>query len=740
MHEKLRNQLDLLGVNAANVPNNQQWKALLECISNSYQDQDDSSLDGSLVGVAAPTDQKQLIENQLQTILDTLPDALFLIDENGRYLDVLAGADKLIFHSSQEIINKTLDELFSKAKAKKFHHAIDRALASGEPQKVDYQLRTDDKEMFFEGRIVPTKITEQGLKTVVFLSKDITETKELNRNARLLDTVINGAQEGVVIISDNQKVVYANPAMESITGYSAHELMAEGQGFLRHDLDKSLYEMICEQAREVDRWQSEISIHHKEGGERAIWLSLDTLRNDEGEIDYFVALLNDVTAIHESRAALEHVATHDSLTSLPNRALFEVRLEQAVSRSLRQQARGALLLLDLDRFKQVNDSLGHAVGDNLLIQVAERLQFASRMEDTVARFGGDEFTIVLEDLDSEMHAARVAEKILQVFQEPVIVGHLRLNVSTSIGISIFPEDANTSDLLLQHADAAMYVAKAAGGGQYSFYTQNLSEMALANISMQSALRRDLTDGVLELVYQPQFRLDGGELVGMEALVRWPQADGSVAMPGDFIGMAEVSGLIEPLGLWVLSEVCKQGKYWRSKGIDFKCLSVNVSSRQLANPSFSDQITALLEDCDLLGSELELEVTESMVIHEGGVPHQNLDRLHALGIKLAIDDFGTGHSSLVNLKRFPLSRLKIDQSFIRDVGKDANDEAIVGATIALAKELGMEVIAEGVETEQQASFLEMLMCDVVQGHFYSKPLSAEEIEARFFCEVVNETVG
>lgn len=738
MHRTLIRQLRKLGLQQDKAPDTQAWQALLEVLSTSYREADEGrylierSLQISSREMAELYARRsERLEDRLQAILGALPDLLFLIDDQGRYLEVLTGDEALLVAPVEQMRGARLQEFIPKDTAEQLLGVIRAAIQSGELQIVKYEHASCRGELHtFEGRVQPSGYKVGGRHTVVFLAHDITLQESSARNARLLEVVISAAREGVVIVGRDRRVLYANPSALEITGFTELELLEGDRGFLRHEQDRALCDAICTQANQGSHWQDEIEIHTKMGEKRLVWLNLDTLRNEAGELEYFVAIINDITDIHRSRAELEHVATHDILTGLPNRALFEERLEQALSRARRQKGHGALLLLDLDRFKQINDSLGHTVGDGLLVEVAQRLMRASRVEDLVSRLGGDEFTLVLEDLEDIEQAAVVARKILNVFKEPMMIESLTLDVSTSIGIATFPAEGESIGDLLKQADAAMYKAKEAGGNQFRFHTPELSECAMSNISLQSALRAAVSAGALRVFYQPQFDLASGDLRGLEALLRWPRPDGSLMLPEEFIGVAEVSGLIEPLGLWVLREVCAQAAAWQEQDLDYLSIAVNVSGRQLVNPGFAGQVAELLERFDLPGHRLEIEITESMVIHEGDMRHRNLYELHALGIRLAIDDFGTGHSSLVNLKRFPLHRLKIDRSFIHDMGKDPNDEAIVGATIALAKELGMEVVAEGVETSFQQQFLRELGCDLVQGYLYADPMSAEQVTRCF----------
>jgi len=738
LHQTLLQQLREMGLDRGRIPSLSAWQAMLDSVSASYHaaEEDLAQIESAFRISAGEIDQlyasehKQL-EGRLAAIVGALPDLLFLIDDEGRYLEAITGDEQLLFLPPQDLKYRRMHDVMPREQAERFLEVIQTAIGTSELQVVEYSLPTMQGESRdFEGRVVPTGYELGGHATVVFLARDITLQQQSVRNARLLETVINVAREGVLILDGNRRVVYANKAAGEITGLTGEELLAGTGGFLSRQLDRVSCDAgdggVC-----VGRhWQEEIEIRPVGSASRTIWVSVDTQCRDEQQIDYYIVIMNDVTGIHQSRAQLQHVATHDALTGLPNRALFEERLEQAVSRARRQNAHGALLLIDMDDFKRINDSLGHSIGDAMLTEVANRLQEASRVEDMVARLGGDEFTIILEDLESSGHAARVSNKVLEVFTRPMMVDGLSLESSISIGIATFPVEGDSIADLVAQADAAMYRAKQAGGNQFAYHTPELSSAMISNIALQEALRGALLNSELQVLYQPQFGVRNGDFRGLEALLRWPLGDGVVRMPDDFIEIAEVSGLIDPLGLWVLEEVCRQAVRWRKRELAYVRISVNVSGRQLANPGFARQVEELLDKYRIPGSDIEIEITETMEIHEGDTRHRNLDRLHALGIRLAVDDFGTGHSSLLNLKRFPLHRLKIDRSFIRDVGVEANDEAIVGATVALGRNLGLEVVAEGVETHQQLQFLSDLKCDVVQGFLFAEPMSALQV-SQFF---------
>jgi diguanylate cyclase (GGDEF)-like protein len=393
--------------------------------------------------------------------------------------------------------------------------------------------------------------------------------------------------------------------------------------------------------------------------------------------------------------------------------------------------------MDLDRFKTVNDNLGHQIGDNLLIQVTKRLQNICRKTDTLARLGGDEFTLIVEDVDKVEELSIIAEKILNMFLEPFELGNYKLDVSSSIGVSVFPQDSMDPGELIRHADTAMYSAKENGRNNFRFYTEELTSNAYEYFEIEIAMRSALQFDQFFLVYQPQFDLITNEIIGVEALIRWLHPKLGVISPARFIPVAETTGQIEQIGEWVITETARQTRTWDQAGLPPFTVSLNISRKQLIVPGLSWSVSQIIDDVGIDGSRFEFEITESSILDRQEIVYANLKELKSMGISLAIDDFGTGYSSLVNLKQFPLSRLKIDQSFVRDVTKDTNDEAIIRATIALGKSLQLAIIAEGVETEEQREFLIREGCEHAQGYLYSEPLLPEQIIELF--QKVNRTM-
>lgn len=428
----------------------------------------------------------------------------------------------------------------------------------------------------------------------------------------------------------------------------------------------------------------------------------------------------------QSAERLSHLASYDTLTGLPNRTLFLDRLMQAMARINRDEKMLALLLLDMDRFKEVNDTFGHDTGDRLLEAVANRLQQGLREVDTIARLGGDEFTMILENIGGTEVAASVAKKIVDVFTQPFVLNERELFIMPSIGIALYPHDAQDANTLLRNADIAMYHAKRKGDGKFRFYTEQMHAQTTHQSNLETGLRSALARGDFTLHYQPQIEIKSGRIVGLEALIRWHNEVLGTVMPDQFIPLAEGSGLIESIGEWVLRTACTQNKAWQEAGLTPLPVAVNLSARQFRQKDLLETILCILRDTGLDPRYLELEITESVIMSQSEEAVSTLQRLSALGVQISIDDFGSGYSSLAYLKRFAVDRLKINQSFVRDISADPDDMAIVTAIIAMTRSLQLTVTAEGVETEEQLSFLESLNCDDYQGYYFSRPIPADQM--------------
>ncbi|HEB66993.1 MAG TPA: EAL domain-containing protein, partial [Gammaproteobacteria bacterium] len=436
----------------------------------------------------------------------------------------------------------------------------------------------------------------------------------------------------------------------------------------------------------------------------------------------------DISERMQVQERLQHMAHHDALTDLPNRNLFLDRLQQALIRARHHDRLVAVMFMDLDRFKNINDTLGHNTGDQLLLQLSERLKHSVRDGDTIARFGGDEFAILLDDVDNENSIAAVAQKLLQTLSEPFHVNSHELFITASIGIAIFPHDGDDPDTLLRNADVAMYRAKELGKNNYQFYSDDMSARNFERLTLENHLRHALARQQFVLYYQPQVDARLDRIVGVEALLRWQHPELGLVSPSNFIALLEETGLIEDVGKWVLETACRQSKNWHDAGFDDLQMSVNISSRQFNNTEFIDVLHDTLDRTGVNPECLELELTESMLMRQASSVVTALKSLNELGVRFAIDDFGTGYSSLSYLRRFPIETIKIDRSFIRDITDDPDDAAITRAIVVMARNLSLKVIAEGVETEKQLAFLEENDCHLIQGFYYSPPVPVAEMTA------------
>ncbi len=503
------------------------------------------------------------------------------------------------------------------------------------------------------------------------------------------------------------------------------------------DVAQSMWDIDAAARHNQQPYELELDLMHKDGSLHTYLIVKFPLRNQDNTIFGVCTIGTDITerkiaenALREQQSRLNFMAFHDSLTALPNRSLFYDRIYHGLARARRSNTKVALMLLDIDRFKIINDSLGHDAGDVLLKAIAMRLNEAVRDMDTVARLGGDEFVIVLEAIHDMDDVILVANKLLSTLACPLDISGHSITTTVSIGVSVFPEDGKDTDELLKNADIAMYKAKEAGKNNCQFYTKGMNATAVNYLLLENDLRRAIELNQLMLHYQPQIDLNTNDIIGVEALVRWQHPDRGLISPAHFISLAEETGLIVPMGDWVLREACRQQKEWLNRGIHVGKIAVNLSTRQFRQKNFPEKIASILQSLDLSPEYFELEITESCAMEHAGETINQLNQLRQMGLYIAIDDFGTGYSSLAYLQRFPIQKLKIDRSFIHDIHDDINDAAIAKSIIGLAHNMQICVVAEGVENQYQADWLRDKGCDQVQGFMYAKPMSAKQLELHF----------
>ncbi len=625
----------------------------------------------------------------------------------------------------QSILGRPVREVIGEEGYREIAPHIERVIA-GETVTYERTVKAaDGGERVLEVNLRPQR-DESGRTVAAFvLIHDITRHRMAELSVReseeRLQKFADATRSGIVFHEDGI-VTDCNDAILRLIGYRYDEIV--GTAIIQY-VSPDFREQALEMVRKGIERPYESEIIARDG--TPIPVEFEGRLMPFNNKEYRLSVVRDIRRRKASQARIHFLAHHDLLTGLPNRALLLERLEFILAAARRRGTQAALLFMDLDNFKTVNDSLGHAAGDALLKILAERIPAMLRGVDVVSRHGGDEFLVVLPEVQAD-GPIPVAEKLLAAISEPMVLEGQSISVSASIGIALYPRDGETPEALIRSADAAMYLAKERGRSNYQFFNRGLAEAAYRALTLETRLREAIRDGSFLVHYQPQVRVDTGAVIGVEALIRWPQADGSWIEPNDFIPVAEQRGLIRTIGKWVLREACRQNRKWQDAGIAPLPVAVNLSSIQFRQKDFVREVEEALGESGLDAQFLAFELTESMLMGDTGDMARTLEGLKALGVKLAIDDFGTGHSSLMHLKRFPIDKLKIDRTFVRDLPDDADDRAIAGAIIDLARNMGITSIAEGVDRPEQLDFLKSRGCEEAQGHLFCRAMPAAEIAA------------
>lgn len=554
---------------------------------------------------------------------------------------------------------------------------------------------------------------------------DISARKAAEEQIRLLATVFDSVSDGILVIDRALTICAVNPAFTRITGLRRQDLIGQAPRLSAPGFEeRGLIERICALADDTGHWRGELGCVRPEYQPFAAWVSVTTVRNPDGRTEYFVLACSDITDRKQQEDRIRYQANFDALTNLPNRRFLHEQLDQAIRLAAPGQKRLAVAFLDLDRFKQINDSLGHRAGDTLLKQVARRLRNASRATDIVGRYGGDEFVMIFPNIDDRFSGSFLAEKLLYSFSDPFQLPERELFCTPSIGIAFYPDHADTADGLIRCADLAMYHSKRASPRHYTLFSQEMLQQSSRRLDLEHDLRHAIQRDEFVMHYQPKYDLETERIVGAEGLVRWMHPSGVLISPAEFIPIAEETGLIAQLGQLTLRKVCQQAQAWRQAGLLLDGIAVNLSPREFHDANIVQLVRTVLDNTGLPPDFLELELTEGAMVVDVDHAVDTLRRLKGLGVRLAIDDFGTGYSSLAYLKRFPIDTLKIDRSFVRDVATNATDTAIIDTIIGLASSLGFSVVAEGVETIAQALVLRERNCRYAQGYLICRPLPTD----------------
>ncbi|MBS1213759.1 MAG: sensor diguanylate cyclase, partial [Proteobacteria bacterium] len=690
---------------------------------------DDQGRVSSVLAIGRDISALKESERQLRTLVENLPDMVVRFDREGRYTYASPNVSRNFGLPQESIIGKAIPQIHAQVagEGKSLVDLVEQAFQQAVPNGCEVAWSMPEGRRVFDVRHIPELGEDGKVVSVLGIARDITDSRRAEEKLRQAQRAFDYTTEGVMITDAQGNIVAVNRAFTAITGYQEAEVIGKNTRVLSSGKqDTSFYRDLWASLRKSGVWVGEIWNRRKDGEIYPEWLTISAVEDAEGRVTHYVGVFSDITSVKRSQEALDFLAHHDSLTELPNRLLCKSRLEHALHHAKREGEQLAVLYVDLDRFKGVNDSLGHPVGDDLLRTVANRMAGRLRAEDTLARMGGDEFVILLEQDVSPHTVAQVANKVLDLFLEPMCIGEHELYITASIGISLYPADGQDADTLLKNADLAMYQAKNQGRNSFQFYAPTLTTQAKERLYLENALRRALDQGELSVAYQPQVDMNTGILIGTEALLRWSHKELGWVPPSRFIPLAEEMGLIGRLGAWILREACRQMILWRNEGLAVPKVAVNLSVQQLERESLPSVIAEILGETGLEATRLELEVTESMIMRQAQRALGVMEGLGELGLKLAVDDFGTGYSSLSYLTQLPLHSLKIDRSFVRDLGTEPGDEAIAKAIISMADSLGLEVLAEGVETQEQASWLMRAGCRFGQGYLFGKPITAAEV--------------
>lgn len=677
---------------------------------------------------------KQIVEekyrNRLLATLESAQDFISIADTNRRIIYYNKAAIDMLRLPS----DWTYDELYIQ------HHPEDVSqllLLEGLPtanEKGTWSgetvILTRDGKQIPVSQIITAHKNEEG--EVEFYStiiRDITEWKQQEARNRLAMEVSNSIEEGIMVTDSSKNIVMVNKAFTRLTGITQEEANGKSPSILSSGWHSSeFYEAMWSSIHATGAWRGEIWNKKKDGTIYLEELSITRVLDQKGNITHYVGIFTDITVRKELEARIHHQAYHDLLTGLPNRSLLQDRLQQAILYADRNNNFLGVMYVDLDRFKRINDHLGHMIGDKLLQVVSERLSKIFRATDTIARIGGDEIVILLPDLQNREDSIRLAEKVKDEISKPYYLEGHELNMTCSIGISIYPEDARDIDNLLRYADNALYKAKNMGRNNYQFY--NRSDNPITNYSLENALREALKNNEFLIHYQPIIRATDQALIGVEALIRWNHSTRGLVSPADFIPVAEETGLIIQLDRWVLKQACIQMKKWHDAGLDHLRVSINLSMLQFQQPDLVTNIQDILNQTGLPPSKLNLEITERTMMNDPDASILTMHKLSTLGVSISLDDFGIGYSSFNYLKQFPINHLKIDKSFIKDIGNKDKDLSIVHGLIKMSHTMGLIVVAEGVEDEHQFELLKQGQCDYIQGYYFSKPLNSEQLSSQY----------
>jgi|GEM_PF-627103 len=714
------------------VSHKESLKNIMECLSGEryYLANHSRTSSGGIASVHIDITERRKMEIQLVELsraVEQSPASVIITDTSGNITYVNPKFEQITGYSSSEILGQNPRILKSGHTSPEEYQQMWQTIQAGMEWNGIFHNKKKNGDLFWEQAILSAiRDSNQNIIAYLAIKEDITQRMAKDEQLRMSAMVFETSLQAIVVTDANNTIKLVNPSFEKITGYSASEVIGKTPAILksgRHD--GAFYKALWNTLYSMGRWQGEVWNRRKDGQVYPEWLSIALIKDDKGKVLEHVAVFSDISERKKAEDKIQWQANFDHLTQLPNRSLFIDRLSQFLATFKREQKSFALLFMDLDRFKVVNDTLGHAVGDELLKLVAKRLQENLAESDTIARFGGDEFTVLLPRIKNIHSAAHVAERLISLLTAPFIIESSEVFIGTSIGITIYPDDANDESSLIRNADMAMYHAKESGRNTYRFYTQSMNEKMLERMQLEKDLHRAIEENELFLEYQPVINPNNHQVVGAEALVRWMHPQKGRLAPLQFIPIAEETGLIRQLGEWVMQKAMNELAQWHRQGHSHLYMAINVSSAQRMLGLTAEKVQHFIQQAEVEPKYITLEITESLLIDHTEDSLEWLQSLKSTGLKLSIDDFGTGFSSLSYLRHFPVDTLKVDKSFVDDILTFKQNAKLVESIVSLAHNFDLTVVAEGVEEKQQMEFLQNLECDYIQGYYYSKPLSEKD---------------
>ncbi len=685
-------------------------------------------------------DQAQINLDRLQLALEASQEALWDWSLNAEqevffsaaYCANLGFTQKDFGHNQQAWQNRLLPE-----EREQIYRKVMRFIAEGEGHydSTYRMLHRDNSHRWIRSRGELIRDADGQPVRFIGIARDITQQRATAERLKQAIAVFECTHEGVLITDHTNTIIHINPAFSLITGYSAEEVLGQSPRMFKSGQHAhEFYQAMWKALEEKDQWSGEIWNRRKNGEILPQYQTIRLIRDENGFISHNVAVFSDISVLKDSQSELNYLSLYDPLTGLANRSQLYDRLKGSLRTMIERQKNGTVFLIDLDHFKNINESLGHSVGDQLLQAVAQRITKKISSQSILARIGGDEFVIISETISTPAEAAVMAHQIIKASKEPFVLHNHELFISASVGICLYPRSGNSVEEIMRNADSALSKAKASGRETFAFYSSELTEQAFQRIRIASELRHALESDGLTVYYQPIYAMAAQKLVGCEALVRWNHPERGLIAPSEFIPIAEENGLISSIDQWMLKHACAQMQTWLIAGADLEFIAVNLSSRSLSNLNLAEQVAQTLHHAQLGAQHLELEVTESAMMEDPLSADIILRQLRDIGVRLAIDDFGTGYSSLARLKSLPVHKLKIDQSFISNLPTGRDDKAIVRAIIALGASIGLDVQAEGIETAEQMQFLQKQNCALGQGYFFGRPMPTDD-----FTKLLNDSV-